>query len=160
MSANFANTTNMFKMNTTMFERATQGVPAEQWLERPGDDSNPLAWIVGHVVVHRAKVARLLGLEWSAPWEKFFERGAPLVASEQYPDAAELQRSFQQLSQKVESALPAASEDLLNKPVPKESPSLDGTVGGTIALLCLHETYHMGQLGYLRKWLGRGRAVG
>jgi uncharacterized damage-inducible protein DinB len=160
MSQDVAIIANMFKTNSQIFEKATQGVPSEKWLTRPGNDSNHLAWIAGHVVVHRALVAKLLGLPWSAPWEKLFARGAQLVAPEQYPAADELQRSFHELSEKLSAALPSASQEVLSKPVPKEQPSLDGTLGGSIALLCLHETFHVGQMTYLRKWLGHGQAVG
>lgn len=160
MSTEFATIANMFKTNAQVFGRATEGVPAEKWLVRPGNDSNHLAWLAGHVVVHRAIVAKILGHPWSAPWEQLFARGAKLVEPEQYPDAAEIQRSFQELTQKLASALPDVSEEVLRKPVPKGQPSLDGTVGGSIALLCLHETLHVGQMNYLRKWLGYGQAVG
>jgi uncharacterized damage-inducible protein DinB len=160
MSQDFGTIASMFKANSQIFEKATQGVPAEEWLTRPGDGSNHLAWIAGHVVVHRAMVGKILGLQWSAPWEQLFARGAQLVEPQRYPDAAEIRRSFQELSEKVATALPNASEEMLKKPVEKGKPSLDGTVGGTIALLCLHESFHVGQMSYVRKWLGHGQTVG
>ncbi len=160
MSQDLSTITNMFKANAQIFEKATQDVPSEKWLTRPGNDSNHLTWIAGHVVVHRAMVAKMLGLPWSAPWEKLFARGAKLVTPEQYPPADELRRSFQEVSEKLAAALPGASDETLSKSVPKEQPSLDGTLGGTVALLCLHETFHVGQMSYLRKWLGHGQTVG
>ena len=160
MSRDFSTIAEMFKANAQIFEKATTGIPSEKWLTRPGDGSNHLTWIAGHVVVHRAMAAKILGCDWSAPWEKLFARGAKLVAPEQYPDPAELRRNFEEISTKVASALPKVSEEVLNKPVSKEQPSLDGTLGGTIALLCLHETFHMGQMTYLKKMLGHGQTVG
>jgi DinB superfamily len=154
MSTEFATIAKMFKTNAQAFDKAIQGVPPEKWLVRPTDNSNHLTWIAGHVVVHRAFVAKMLGLQWSAPWEALFARGAKLVGPEQYPDPAELQRSFREICEKVASALPGISEETLRKPVPKEQPSLDGTLGGSIALLCLHESIHVGQMTYLRKCLG------
>jgi hypothetical protein len=160
MSSDFAQINNMFKTNGQAFEKATQGVPNDKWLVQPSDHSNQLTWIAGHAVVHRALVAKILGSPWSAPWEKLFARGAKLVSPEQYPDPSELQRAWREVSEKLNSTLPNASAETLAKPVPQGSPSLDGTVGGSIALLCLHETFHVGQLSYLRKWLGYGQAVG
>jgi len=160
MSHDLAHVSNMFKTNNTVFERATQGVPAEKWLEQPGGDSNHLTWIVGHAVVHRALAAKILGSEWSAPWESLFARGAKRVAPEEYPDAEELQRAWREVSEKLNAALPKASAEMLSAPVEKGKPSLDGTVGGSIAQLCFHETFHVGQMSYLRKWLGYGQAVG
>jgi len=50
--------------------------------------------------------------------------------------------------------------NMLSAKVPQGRASLDGTVGGSLALLCFHETFHVGQMSYLRKWLGYGQAVG
>lgn len=160
MSNDLGQIANMFKTNSTAFDKATQGVPAEKWLEQPGTDSNHLTWIVGHAVVHRALAAKILGSEWSAPWENLFARGAKRVSPDQYPDANELQRAWREVSEKLNAVLPKASADKLSAPVAAGRPSLDGTVGGTIALLCFHETFHVGQMSYLRKWLGYGQAVG
>jgi hypothetical protein len=160
MSNDSGQIANMFKTNSTAFNKATQGVPAEKWLEQPGTDSNHLTWIVGHAVAHRALAAKILGSEWSAPWETLFARGAKPVSPEQYPDANELQPAWREVSEKLNVALPKAPADKLSAPVAEERPSLDGTVGGTIALLCFHETFLVGQKSYLRKWLGYGQAVG
>jgi uncharacterized damage-inducible protein DinB len=43
---------------------------------------------------------------------------------------------------------------------PSPSPSFDGTVGGMVSFLAMHETYHVGQAVYLRRLLGHGRVVG
>jgi hypothetical protein len=80
ISNNLGQIANVFKTNSTAFEKATQGVPAEKWLEQPGTDSNHLTWIVGHAVVHRALAAKILGSEWSAPWENLFARSETGVA--------------------------------------------------------------------------------
>ena len=160
MSTEFATIASMFKTNAQVFAKATDGVPAEKWLVRPSNNSNHLTWVAGHVVVHRAIVAKMLGHQWSAPWENLFARGAQLVNPEQYPDPAELQRSFKEISEKVASSLPGLSAETLRTPVPKGQPSLDGTLGGSIALLCLHESIHVGQMTYLRKCLGYQPAVG
>lgn len=160
MSTEFATIANMFNTNAKAFDKAVQGVAPEKWLVRPFQNSNHLTWIAGHVVVHRAFVAKMLGRQWSAPWEQLFARGAKLAGPEQYPEPAELQRSFREVSEKVASALPGISEEALRKPVPKEQPSLDGTLGGSIALLCLHESIHVGQMTYLRKCLGYEPAFG
>jgi uncharacterized damage-inducible protein DinB len=82
------------------------------------------------------------------------------VSPEQYPDAKELQRAWREVSEKLNAALPKASTDKLSTPVAEGRPSLDGTLGGTIALLCFHGAFHVGQMSYLRKWLGYGQAVG
>jgi uncharacterized damage-inducible protein DinB len=160
MHIDFSIITSMFNANADSFARAIENIPDDRWLTRPGNDSNHMTWIAGHMIVMRAIVPKIMGQQWSAPWEGLFARGAKLVAPEQYPAPAELQQAWHEVSKNLSASLAGASEDLLGRPVPKETPSLDGKIGGSIALLSLHETYHVGQMGYLRKLLGYGQAVG
>jgi uncharacterized damage-inducible protein DinB len=157
---NFSIIVSMFNTNAIAFEKAIEGIPPEQWLARPGEDSNHLTWIAGHLVVMRALVPKLLGQEWSAPWEHVFARGAKLVPPEQYPHPTAIKQAWREVSDKLSATVENVSPELLAKPAPQKDFSLDGKIGGAIALLSLHETYHVGQLGYLRKWLGHDRALG
>lgn len=159
MSTDFLNIAGIFKTNTGLFKKTTDGVPREKLWARPGDDSNPMLWIAGHLVVHRAKVLRLLGEEWSAPWEALFARGAKLADAGQYPVMEEIVKAWDDVSGRLAPSLTAASDEALGVPVSKGI-TLDGKISGQIAFLALHETYHVGQMAYLRKWLGCGQAVG
>ena len=160
MGADLAMIASMFKANSQLFRKATQGVPPERWLAQPSEDSNHLLWIAGHLVVHRAKVPKLLGGEWSAPWQVLFARGTRPVTPEQYPGVDEIERAWAEVSEKLSTSLAGATAEVLAKPAPQKSPSFDGSVGGQIAFLCYHEAYHLGQMGFLRKWLGYGQLVG
>jgi uncharacterized damage-inducible protein DinB len=160
VNSDFSAIHSMFNANSSVFEKATAGIPDEKWLIQPGEDSNHLLFIAGHVVVHRAFVPKYLDLEWSAPWAGLFSPGAKRVAPDRYPSVSEIQKAWGEVSEKLMAALPKATPELAVQPVPKERPSLNGTVGGAIGLLCFHETYHVGQMGCLRKWLGFGPSVG
>jgi hypothetical protein len=111
------------------------------------------------VVVHRARVLTLLGQEWSAPWEGLFVRGAKLTADDQYPGIGELVQVWDDVSGRLAPSLASAPPGALAVPVTKGL-TLDGKISGQIAFLALHESYHVGQMAYLRKWLGFGQAVG
>jgi uncharacterized damage-inducible protein DinB len=79
---------------------------------------------------------------------------------EQYPSPAEIRQAWQEVDEKLNAALSEAKPEELSKPSAQGAFSLDGTVAGAVGTLCLHETYHVGQVGYLRKRLGYGQAVG
>ena len=160
MSTDLQTLTNQFKFNNGIYERTVRGIPAEQWLIQPSEGSNHLLWVVAHAAVTRAVGVRLLGGEWSAPWQNLFTRGQPRVDNGHYPSVAEVQQAWHEISGKLLSALPTASPELMGKAVEKGKPSIDGTVGGTVGFLCLHESYHLGQMGFIRKWLGHGQALG
>jgi len=118
----------MFQANGSVFEKATQGIPDEKWLFQPSADSNHMMFSAGHVVVHRAFVSKYLGVEWSAPWSSVFSRGAKRVPPEQYPSVGEIRKACKEVSEKLMAALPNATPELLAQPLPKERPSLDGTL--------------------------------
>jgi uncharacterized damage-inducible protein DinB len=160
MNMDFSIIKGMFKTNADIFEKVVQGVPTEQWLTQPADDSNHLTWVAGHVVIHRAIAAEMLGAQWSAPWRKLFVRGAKLVSPDQYPNPDELRRAWKEVSEKLAACLSTATEEDIAKPAPQGVPTMDGKVGGFVAFLCLHETFHVGQLSYLKKLLGHGQTVG
>jgi len=158
--SDFGVTVALFSRSSAIFGKTIDGIPAEKWLVQPSIDSNHLLWIAGHVVVHRGLAARLLGAEWSAAWEKLFARGQPRVGADQYPPAAHIQDAWKEVSEKLTAALAHADAQALANPALQGMPSLDGTVGGTLSFLCMHEIYHVGQMGYLRKWLGCGQVLG
>ena len=125
--------------------------------------SNPcdhLMWVAGHLVVHRGAVLKSLGAEWETSWSSLFTRGAKLAARDQYPAVDEIRSAWDEVSAKLVGSFTEATADLLAKPAPKGPPSFDGKISGLVAFLAFHETYHVGQVSYLRKWLGYGQSVG
>ena len=156
----FKNIEGMFKTNTDLIGKALQEVPAEHWFRAPGDDSNHLMWVAGHLVVHRAAVLKYLGADWGASWAPLFKRGAQRTADEEYPSIEEIRSAWQQVSEKLFELLGRPPEEELSKTARPGPPSFDGQVSGQVAFLAFHETYHVGQVSYLKKWLGYGQTVG
>jgi len=65
-----------------------------------------------------------------------------------------------EVSARMTAALAAQNAEMLERPSPVQLPAADGTLRGFIAFLSFHETYHVGQAAYLRKWLGFPGMVG
>lgn len=149
-----------FQFNAGIFKKATDGVAADQWLTRPSDHSNPLLWVAGHLVWERSRILKLLGHEWSRPWCERFARGLPYGDPERYPQPAELRDAFDEVSAKLVAAVQGASPELLSKAAPEGLPSPDGKLRGGLQFYTIHEGYHLGQLGYLRKYLGYSQTLG
>jgi uncharacterized damage-inducible protein DinB len=142
----------MFKNNTGLVTKAIADIPHEKWVATPGDGSNPLLWIVGHTIWARGNVVRTLGSSWSLDWAKQFARGTAREDASKYPSPAEVSQAWGDVSTELTALLPKATPELWEQP--HNPPTFDGKVGGFIAFLAFHETYHVGQIGYLRKWLG------
>lgn len=155
-----ANAAHSFQMNDDLLKKGFEGLTPEEWLRRPNDSSNHLLWIAGHVIWARGRVLEFLGTEWSRPWLPLFSRGAKLVDSAEYPTPQEATLALQEVTAALTAAMEGASEETLSKPAPERIPSADGKISGLVGFLAYHETYHVGQVAYLRSWLGHGGVAG
>ena len=160
MDTDFANIAGMFKTNTEIVNKAIADVDPEHWFKTPGDDSNHLMWVMGHLVVHRGHTLKTLGVDWNNQWASLFARGTERLADTEYPSAEEMRAAWQEVSEHLSAALQQPSADVLAKDAPKGPPSFDGKTSGTVAFFAFHDTYHVGQISFLRKWLGYGKTVG
>lgn len=161
METSFSNIKGMFKFNTDIINKAITDVKAEDWFRTPGDDSNHLLWLLGHVVVHRGMVLKMLGADWNTDWSSMFARGAERrVDASEYPSVEEMRDAWSQVSEQLKTTLNDSSAEALGSSSPEGMPSFDKTVSGSVAFFAFHDCYHTGQMSFLRKWLGYGQTVG
>jgi hypothetical protein len=143
-----------FHSNTGFLEKAVAGIQPEQWLSRPNDHANHITWIVGHAIWARQALISRLGNEWSHSGLQVFVRGAKLDPSAVYPVSDALLAAWRECSGVLGSTLENITAEALAAPSPGGPPSPDGKLSGLVGVLVWHDTYHLGQLAYLRGWLG------
>jgi uncharacterized damage-inducible protein DinB len=160
METDFKNISGIYRADTDIINKAIADVRPEDWFRKPGDDSNHLMWLLGHVVVHRGLVLKTLGVQWESSWQPLFVRGSERVDDSEYPSIDEIREAWNQISEQLKTALSEAPQDVLTTATPEGMPSFDKKVGGTVAFLAFHDAYHTGQMSFLRKWLGYGQTVG
>ncbi|HXR39931.1 MAG TPA: DinB family protein [Terracidiphilus sp.] len=149
-----------YRLNADLFEKSFAGLTPEEWQTRPSESVNPMIWIAGHIIWARANVLGLLGSSWSRPWLPLFARGAKLAAPGEYPSPEEMVLAWKEVTMSLNAALEDASPEALSAPGPERIPNFDGKLSGVVSFLALHESYHVGQAAYLRRWLGHGQVAG
>jgi uncharacterized damage-inducible protein DinB len=149
-----------YRFNSKFLEDSVKDLAPGEWLRRPSETTNHIAWIVGHVVWTRTMLLRRLGTEWSQPWLDQFARGAKCDEGAAYPAPGAMLDAWRESSSLLMQALETIPEDALAQPVQKGPPSADGKVSGVVNFLAIHETYHGGQIAYLRGWLGHKGLMG
>ena len=149
-----------YRYNDKFLVDSVQGLSAEEWHRRPSECTNHMAWLVGHLIWARKSVLGRLGAEWTAPWLGLYARGAKLDPAAARPSPPELLSAWSEVSALLGEALEDASEEALSQPIKQGPPSADGKVSGVINFLAYHETYHVGQMAYLRCWLGHKGVMG
>ena len=143
-----------FRVTTNLFVKALAGMDGEALLTRPGARSNPPIWIAGHLTQSRARIVTVAGGSARIPWDGLFETGSVIRDLAAYPTADSLLAVWSSLSDALMDRLGALTASQLDGPPPPRVASPDETLRGALALLAFHEGYHVGQLGFLRKWLG------
>lgn len=149
-----------FRQTAELLEKSIDGLTPEEWTHRPNETSNAMIWVAGHVVWSRSRALAFLGTEWSRPWLPLFARGSKLVEPSEYPSPEEIQLAWQEVKASLSKAMEDVSEEALSAPGPEKVPSFDGKLSGLVSFFAFHETYHVGQACYLRRWLGHGQVIG
>lgn len=155
-----ANAAENYRFNSDFLTKMVQDLTPEEWLRRPDEKLNHIAWIVGHVIWARKAVLTRLGTEWSQPWLSSFARGVKCNDVVAFPSPDILMEGWREVSAVLATALDTAREDVLSQPSTQGPPSADGKISGVVNFLAIHETYHVGQASYLRSWLGHKGLMG
>ena len=150
----------IFKAKTDIINKAIADVARDDWFRQPGDDSNHLLWLMGHVIVHRGRTLSFLGHDWDVAWRPLFARGAERIDDGEYPSVEEMRSAWSQVSTHLAELLRNKSSEELAQDAPAGVPSFDEKLSGTVAFFAFHDAYHTGQVSYVRKWLGYGQTIG
>lgn len=154
VAADLTTAARIYERNQSLLAKALEGLTAEQWIMQPSEGANSALWIIGHIVWARSRALQLIGFTWTKPWISLFERGSKPAASGSYPPVEEVLDAWDDLRVSFPAALEETSDATLAVPAQQPSPSFDGTVGGMISFLAMHESYHVGQLVYVRRLVG------
>ena len=160
MENGFRNIFGMFNANTELVGKTIADIGPEDWFRSPGDDSNHLIWVVGHLIVHRGAVLKLVGIDWNSSWEALFAPGAKRIDHSGCPPIDEMRAAWNDTSAQLADSLRQVPSETLDKPASDGQLSFDKKLSGVVAFYAFHDTYHSGQVSYLRKWLGYGQTVG
>lgn len=158
MDSSVGLSTQFFFIGDILFSRALDGLPEEDLFKAPVN-VNPLIWLAGHLTYYRGAMANRLGGGHQLPHPELFARYSKLALPGAYPDIATVRSMWERYSGELKEGLPRLSEELLSGPGPDGLPIKDKTLRGAIAFMAWHEAYHIGQMSYVRKWLGHGGLV-
>ena len=145
----------VFDLNTRLFLNTLDGLEDVEATVRPNRYTNSIAFIGGHVVEARAWMGRLLGLDTPAPFGGALEHRTSIDTITSFPTLLEIRAAWQATSDQVSARLGTITDAELAGASGERFPGVPATLLGAIAFLVQHESYHIGQLAFVRKYLGR-----
>jgi len=141
----------VYRFTYFTLERNLEGLTDDEALVAPAPGGNCVNWLVGHILLYRDVVHRLLGLapawEGSLPSSEPYGRGSHGPMPEGVPTLAVLgaARELSHAQVGAERLAERASETM--------------TVTERLGFLGFHEAYHVGQVGLSRRLLGKAGAI-
>lgn len=146
-----------FKLNLRMLEMNSGGITDEMAGRRPAPGVSSPAWIMGHLIYsRRSLITRLGGTLADEPvWKETYARGGSGEAA--HLGFAELSRVFHGTDEGIKAACRGVPDwDL---PTPNPFSGADQPLEQLVAFLYMHECYHLGQIGLMRKLYGLKGAI-
>ncbi len=147
---------NVYKRNLWVLERQLDGLSHADSLLQPEARGNCMNYVLGHILVSRDAVFRLLGLSQMLSPEEYARYDSDVEGIiEDSGDVIRLEKLKTLLTQSTEDlqvAIEQLTDDELEKEIkPGESST---TLGQRLEFFGWHETYHIGQTEYLRQLAG------
>ncbi len=139
------------------------GLSDDDWYRMPAGCPTHIAWQVGHITYAQMAVAlgRTRGLtpedEQLLPpsYAELFGKGStPTNERARYPAAAELRETMNRVNHHVLEQLKAEPEEFFQRPPAVAFLGMK-TRGEVIRFCALHEMLHNGQIGLIRRMLGK-----
>lgn len=139
------------------------GLPDDDWFRQPAEGVTHVAWQVGHLAMaeyglclfrQRGRQPEDLDL-MSSKFRKQFSKGSqPEPEPANNPAPAELRQTLERVHQQALSELAAYPEAQLAEPIDQPY-AVTPTKLGALYFCSHHEMLHAGQLGLLRRLLGK-----
>jgi uncharacterized protein YndB with AHSA1/START domain/uncharacterized damage-inducible protein DinB len=150
----------IFRVNDGLATRSLENATNEELWRRPTDKSNPMLWIFGHMVNTRAQMLKMFGESFDTGWGDVFDRGAGQHDTVRYPTRETVQAVSQDVNSRLYAKLGALTDAELATPATRSPTPAVKTIVDQIAFLVMHDTYHVGQLAYVRKAIGHAAVAG
>lgn len=138
-------------------------VRGDEWWEMPAEAPTHLAWQIGHLAMAQYGLALFrqrgraeVDLElMSSRFRKRFSRGTqPEPDRNRYPDIDEIRSVLERVHQQVLTEAPQFSDLSLDEPI--DAPyAAYATKFGALLFCSHHEMLHAGQIGLIRRLLGK-----
>ena len=160
MLPSLATAAGIYKVNAHLFLMAVEDIRQEHLSVRPNGAANSMHFVAGHMTALRYDLLKLLGGREMPAWHDLFDRGVTVTDTSGYPPVSQIIESWKAADEVLTERLEATTEEWLQAKSPIKPPAFGDTVLGAVNFLAFHETYHTGQLAYIRRLLGYSQLVG
>lgn len=152
----------LFAINDNVFQVNCEGVTHADSLIRPEAGGNCFNWITGHLIGSRRAILGFLGHDWTLPdgFRDVYGRGASGADIELFLSFDQLRELWQESQGLLSTAIETQTAESWLENVTWEPPFDKPEIREKrVHFFHFHESYHLGQLGLLRRLIGKDGAI-
>jgi uncharacterized damage-inducible protein DinB len=154
MDPRLAPLADVLHLNTRLLRNSLDGVDDALARQRVVPGTNHLAFLTAHLADARHFLASTLGVPLENPLAAQLQYGKTLDEVGELPPLAELVAAWDRVSAHLADKAPGIGASRLDADSGLRFPVQDRTVLGAVAFLVQHDSYHIGQMAFLRRQLG------
>jgi len=154
MDARLAPLAGIFRLNTRLVHNCVAELTPPQFAGRAAPDVNSAAFLVAHLTDSRHHLLRVVGGDAENPVAPYVDGARSMAEVKELPAPPLLMAGWDAVARALLDQLAALDAAALDAPAPQRMPGADPTILGTIGFLAQHDSYHLGQLAFVRRLYG------
>ena len=141
-----------FDFHTRLFNNALKDISENEANEKMEHKVNNIKWLAGHLVGTRMLLRDLAGLKEDGRFTVFGKGFDPQI---DHPTLHEIKSKWNEIALPLRVALNNLTDSHLETDGPSWLPVEEKNIKGFLAYIMHHEAYHLGQIGMLRRQIGK-----
>lgn len=150
-----------FSLTHRLLMGTLNGLTEEDWLFAPESGGNSINWLVGHLLVSRYQVLQSLGVEGRFDENRLepYMRGSSGTERDTFLNSEELINLFNEAHELYLSRMNELADADLASEVTNPAFNIQQPIEELLVTYYFHESYHLGQVGYVRRLTGKDGIV-
>jgi hypothetical protein len=152
-----------YELHHLLYNNVLEGISDAEANKCIADPMNSVKWLAGHLLWANGNLANLAGAKVEVPWRDHFhtKQGASPAdlnaPKSDLPTIEQIISKWNEIAPAIKAGLENLPEEALNSVVEFKHPiyPFDNTLAGFWAFLNDHQSYTIGQIGILRRGLGK-----
>jgi uncharacterized damage-inducible protein DinB len=145
----------ILELNTDLLLNCLDEISDDQARQRLAAGGNSLAFLAAHLTDTRHFLAARLGRPLANPLSRYLAEASGIEDILEWPSLAEQRAWWQEISRHLGAVVAARTAEELRRSDVHRFPMGDSSELGLVAFLVQHDSYHIGQMAFLRRQLGK-----
>jgi hypothetical protein len=152
-----------YDLHHLLFNNVVADISDEEASKSVADPMNSVKWLAGHLLWAQRNLVRMGGAQVEIPWTGHFLSGPGSTPEEraapkgEMPTFGDIKNKWNEVSAAIRTGLENLPEEALNSVIEIPHPiyPFDNTLAGLWAFINHHQAYTIGQIGILRRGMGK-----